>query len=97
MTKKFGEADFDLSKYANHPDVPYEEKLPLRGCEEDPQALIEIFVKAKILENPDQQKIGYRGMSIIEEKENDADPKEEFEKNEKIYLKKIELKEEELA
>ena len=54
MTKKFGEADFDLSKYANHPDVPYEEKLPLRGCEEDPQALIEIFVKAKILENPDQ-------------------------------------------
>lgn len=44
-----GEADFDLSKYAND-DRPQEDKLPLKNCQIDPSAYIEIYIKAKVLD-----------------------------------------------
>lgn len=98
LAQRYGEADFDLSSYANNPDRDFEEKLPLKNCPSDPNAYIEIYIKAKVLEplSPMKTPSGYKGMSIIEEKENDADPKEEFEKKEKKFLRDIELREEEL-
>ena len=38
-SKKLGEADFDLGKYANDPESQ-KDKLPLRNCESDPKAFI---------------------------------------------------------
>ena len=38
-SKKLGEADFDLGKYANDPESN-KDKLPLRNCETDPKAYI---------------------------------------------------------
>lgn len=50
MQTLVGEADFDLSKYANS-ERPYEDKLPLKNCSIDPKAFIEIFIKAKVIDN----------------------------------------------
>ena len=50
MTRLLGEADFDLSKYAND-ERAIDDKLPLRNCAIDPKAFIEIFIKAKVLDN----------------------------------------------
>lgn len=47
-----GEADFDLGKYANNPQAT-KDKLPLRNCESDPKAYIEIYIKAKNVEQGD--------------------------------------------
>jgi hypothetical protein len=44
-----GSADFDLSKYAND-EKPQEDKLPLKNCAIDANAYIEIFIKAKVLD-----------------------------------------------
>ena len=44
-----GEADFDLGKYANNPQAT-KDKLPLRNCETDPKAYIEIYIKAKMVD-----------------------------------------------
>jgi hypothetical protein len=44
-----GEADFDLSKYANE-ERAMDDKLPLKNCNIDPNAYIEIYIKAKVLE-----------------------------------------------
>ena len=50
MKTLLGEADFDLAKYAND-ERATEDKLPLKNCEIDPKAFIEIHIKAKVLEN----------------------------------------------
>ena len=94
MSQKFGEADFDLSKYANNPNNLIEDKLPLKNCQQDPLAYIDIQIKALILEQPDMAR---KGMSIIEEKEADEDPKEEFERKEKKYRQQIDHKIEEIS
>lgn len=39
-----GEADFDLSYYANNPHVQ-QDQLPLKNCSIDPNAFIEIYIK----------------------------------------------------
>ena len=44
-----GEADFDLGKYANDASAQ-KDRLLLRNCEADPEAFIEIYIKAKTLE-----------------------------------------------
>lgn len=49
LSLKLGEAEFDLSKYAND-EKPWEDKLPLKNCEMDENAYIEIFIKAKVLD-----------------------------------------------
>ena len=43
-----GEADFDLSKYANE-ERAMEDRLPIKNST-DPNAFIEIYIKAKVLE-----------------------------------------------
>ena len=92
-----GEADFDLSKYANNPDQAFEDKLPLKGCALDPDACIEIYIKAKIIEKTQEKLVNqYKGMQTIEERENEADPREEFERKEKKYKKQLEHLQEEL-
>jgi hypothetical protein len=50
MSSMLGEADFDLSKYAND-DKILDDKLPLKNCSIDPSAFIEIFIKAKVLDS----------------------------------------------
>ena len=49
LTKKLGEAEFDLSKYAND-EKAWEDKLPLKYCDIDSQGFIQIFIKAKVLD-----------------------------------------------
>lgn len=39
-----GEADFDLAHYANNPHLQ-QDKLPLKNCDIDPNAFIEITIK----------------------------------------------------
>ena len=98
QSQKFGEADFDLSNYANESGKDFEEKLPIKNCPEDPDAYIEIYIKAQVLEPLSPRKLpsSYKGMSIIEEIENEADPKEEFERKEKKFKRDIEIHEEEI-
>jgi hypothetical protein len=50
MKTLIGEADFDLAKYANE-ERSQEDKLPLKNCTIDPKAFIEIYIKAKVLDN----------------------------------------------
>jgi hypothetical protein len=50
MKEMLGEADFDLAKYAND-ERATEDKLPLKNCAMDPKAFIEIYIKAKVLDN----------------------------------------------
>ena len=49
-TRKLGEADFDLGKYANDPENT-RDQLPLRNCESDPKAFIQIQIKSKMLDS----------------------------------------------
>jgi N-terminal C2 in EEIG1 and EHBP1 proteins len=49
MSKLLGEADFDLAKYAND-ERAQDDKLPLKNCSLDPNAYIEIYIKAKVLD-----------------------------------------------
>ena len=50
-SRMLGEADFDLGKYANDPTSTAKvDRLQLRNCEVDPNAFIEILIKAKTLE-----------------------------------------------
>ena len=49
-SRLLGEADFDLGKYANE-TVSQQDRLKLRNCESDPNAFIEIYIKAKTLES----------------------------------------------
>ena len=48
-SRLLGEADFDLGKYANDSTAQMD-RLTLRNCEFDPNAFIEIYIKAKTLE-----------------------------------------------
>jgi hypothetical protein len=48
-SKMLGEADFDLGKYANDP-TKNKDLLPLRNCETDTKAFIEIYIKTKTLD-----------------------------------------------
>ena len=50
MSTIIGEADFDLAKYANE-ERAQDDKLPLKNCTIDPKAFIEIYIKAKVLDN----------------------------------------------
>ena len=52
-SKLLGEADFDLGKYANDPSST-KDQLALRNCEADPNAYIEIYIKAKTVDSGDQ-------------------------------------------
>lgn len=96
-SKMLGEADFDLGKYANDPSKT-KDQLPLRNCESDPKAFIEIYIKAKMLEDKDKTtprgtKAGLNrevsALPSIEEKNSDFEVKEEFERLEIEYLKTI--------
>ena len=50
-SRMLGEADFDLGRYANDASAQ-KDRLLLRNCEADPEAFIEIYIKAKTLEEP---------------------------------------------
>ena len=90
-----GEADFDLAKYAND-ERAQEDRLPLKNCTIDPQAYIEIFIRARMLESTSSTpRVPHRpnqlnSMPTIEERESESDIKEEFERKEKEYLRQIE-------
>lgn len=45
-----GEAEFDLAKYV-YEEKGIDDKLPLNNCELDPNAYIEISIKAKVLDH----------------------------------------------
>lgn len=49
QTKKLGDADFDLSKYANE-EGNFEDKLSLKNCDDDSDAYIEIHINSKVLD-----------------------------------------------
>ena len=49
-SRLLGEADFDLGKYANDSTAQMD-RLTLRNCEVDPEAYIEIYIKAKTLDS----------------------------------------------
>ena len=48
-SRLLGEADFDLGKYASDQTAQMD-RLHLRNCEVDPDAFIEIYIKAKTIE-----------------------------------------------
>ena len=48
-SRLLGEADFDLGKYANDSTAQMD-RLILRNCQDDPEAFIEIYIKAKVIE-----------------------------------------------
>ena len=94
-----GEADFDLSKYANE-ERAMEDRLPIKNSP-DPNAFIEIYIKAKVLEAAPQHSSRVASalnisMPVIEERDSDFDVKEELEKKEKEYKRNIERLEEHL-
>ena len=85
-----GEADFDLGNYANSQRAQ-EAKLPLRGCQDDPEAYIEIYIKAKNLEAvAPTPSVHMSSMPIIEERNSESDLKDDFENKEKQYKRNIE-------
>ena len=104
MSAMIGVADFDLSKYAND-ERPQEDKLPLRNCTLDPNAYVEIHIKAKVeggATPPGAQVPGtpnslralnssMMSMPTIEEREGECDIREEIERKEKEFLKKSQL------
>lgn len=49
LSMMLGEADFDLSKYAND-ERAQDDRLPLKNCQLDSNAYIEIYIKAKVLD-----------------------------------------------
>jgi N-terminal C2 in EEIG1 and EHBP1 proteins len=91
-----GEADFDLGKYANDPSKS-NDQLPLRNCEADPKAFIEIYIKAKMIDvketaTPNAVKTTAKkaaSLPAIEEQNSEFEAKEEFERLEAEYLKTI--------
>lgn len=88
-----GEADFDLSKYAND-ERAQDDRLPMKNCPTDPNAYIEIYIKAKVLDQtpqtPSVRASGLVSMPTIEERDSEADVREELERKEKDYLRNIE-------
>lgn len=92
-SRLLGEADFDLGKYANDPKAQ-QDNLALRNCEADPNAFIEIYIKAKVIEQDvtpsksGRNSLAQSGRShyaaslslaAIEEKNSEFDQREEFE------------------
>lgn len=61
-SRLLGEADFDLGKYANDSTAQMD-RLQLRNCEADPNAYIEIYIKAKTLEQESTPTRGGRNAS----------------------------------
>ena len=99
MSQMLGEADFDLSKYANE-ERAMEDRLPIKNSS-DPNAFIEIYIKAKVLEAAPQTSSRVASalnisMPVIEERDSEFDVKEELEKKEKEYKRNIERLEEHL-
>lgn len=85
-----GEADFDIGKYANSQRAQ-EDKLPLRGCSEDPDAFVEIYIKAKNLKAvPPTPSVRAPVMPPIEERNSESDIRDEFENKERMYKRNIE-------
>ena len=95
-SRMLGEADFDLGKYANDPSKT-KDLLPLRNCETDAKAFIEIYIKTKTLDakesaTPSGMKTSHRQvftLPAIEEQNSEFEAKEEFERLEADYLKTI--------
>lgn len=58
-SRMLGEADFDLGKYANDSTAQMD-RLQLRNCDVDPNAYIEIYIKAKTLEQSETPNRGSR-------------------------------------
>ena len=98
-SRMLGEADFDLGKYANDASAQ-KDRLLLRNCEADPEAFIEIYIKAKTLEdsntptrrnNPLAQSnrshlyASSLSLAAIEEKNSEFDQREEYENQERVY------------
>lgn len=90
-----GSADFDLSKYAND-ERAQDDRLPLKNCTIDSSAYIEIYIKAKVLDQvPQTPSMRAPGMQLtsmptIEERDSEADVREELERKEKEYRRNIE-------
>ena len=99
-SRLLGEADFDLGKYANE-NTAKQDRLKLRNCDADEEAFIEIYIKAKTLEEQTTPNRGGRNslaqsgrsahyatslsLAAIEEKNSEFDQKEEYENQEKNY------------
>jgi len=92
-SRLLGEADFDLGKYANDATAQ-KDRLMLRNCDKDPEAFIEIYIKAKTLEESttpqrNRNSLAQSGRSAhyatslslaaIEEKNSEFDQREEYE------------------
>eukprot|EP00347_Sterkiella_histriomuscorum_P010529 403375936 len=96
MSVMLGSADFDLSKYAND-ERAQDDRLPLKNCTIDSSAYIEIYIKAKVLDQgvPQTPSMRTPGMQLtsmptIEERDSEADVREELERKEKEYRRNIE-------
>lgn len=100
-SRLLGEADFDLGKYANDSTAQMD-RLTLRNCEPDPNAFIEIYIKAKTLESDSnssrQNSMAQSGRShyanslslaAIAETNSEFDQREEYENQERNYKSKI--------
>ena len=102
MSSMLGTAEFDLAKYANE-EKAYDDKLPLKNCLISKEGYIEIYIKCKAegglpspngsAPHPSMQKSlntsAFSKMPVIEEKDSESDIKEEIERKEKEYKKKI--------
>jgi len=98
MSAMLGVADFDLAKYANDEKLQ-EDKLPLKNCTIDPNGYIEIHIKSKVdgglAPNPmagtpsARLNSSFLRMPTIHETENECDTKDEIERKEKEYQKKL--------
>lgn len=66
----------------------------MKNCPTDPNAYIEIYIKAKVLDQtpqtPSVRASGLVSMPTIEERDSEADVREELERKEKDYLRNIE-------
>ena len=88
------------------------DRLTLRNCEPDPNAYIEIYIKAKTLESDTPSRRGSANnplsasnrssvyaqslsLAAIEEKNSEFDQREEYENQERNYIKQIRRLEEE--
>jgi len=104
MSTMLGSAEFDLSKYANE-EKAVEEKLPIKNSSYSTEGYVEIYIKCKAegglpltqgsAPHPSMARGGLNTsaltrMPTIEEKDSECDVKEEIEKKEKEYLKRLE-------
>ena len=99
-SRLLGEADFDLGKYANESNAQ-KDQLLLRNCEADPCAYIEIYIKAKVIEQdptPNRRSgaLATSGryaqslsLAAIEEKNSEFDQREEYENLERNYERQV--------